>query len=321
MKQYLIGLDGGRTKTEIIFADTKGKIINYLLLGGISPREIDLQASVSYLLLGLKQLLNNECEDDYRIIGFFLGFAGGITGNTKEILKNELSKVLVGIPFINDTDLICALSSGIEDGNGSVIIAGTGSSLFYRVDNRVHRISGWGWLYDDGGSGFEIGRSALKVLMRYKDGRITEETPLIKMLNEHLDIDIRDYSSKLFDKGKDYIASFAPFVFDAYEIGDQYATSIIEYNALVIAKLISDTLRVSDNQFNRIVLAGGLFNRKSILAPLIKGYLAYNIEFIFPFFKPVVGAIIEAAKIARIPLKLSNIKVKEDSSLIIKYKE
>lgn len=55
---------------------------------------------------------------------------------------------------------------------GVVVAAGTGAiGLAVGEDGRLARVDGWGYLLDDAGSAFEIGRAGLREALRAEDGR------------------------------------------------------------------------------------------------------------------------------------------------------
>ena len=62
--------------------------------------------------------------------------------------------------------------AGAIDGPGAVLIAGTGSVCFGKDgQGRPFRAGGYGYLIDDGGSGYAIGRDILTAVARAHDGR------------------------------------------------------------------------------------------------------------------------------------------------------
>lgn len=51
-----------------------------------------------------------------------------------------------------------------------VVIMGTGSVVFVQKDGVLHRIGGLGYLFDEGGNGYSLGRDVLRAVMAAEDG-------------------------------------------------------------------------------------------------------------------------------------------------------
>ena len=66
-----------------------------------------------------------------------------------------------------------------DDGVGVALIAGTGSVAFGRAaDGRTIRCGGWGYLLGDEGSGYAIGRAALRLApRRFRSRPLTLNSP------------------------------------------------------------------------------------------------------------------------------------------------
>ena len=80
---------------------------------------------------------------------------------------------------------INALNSNIGYKNGMVLIAGTGSVVFVRNNEKIVQIGGWGYLLDGAGSGYDLGCRGFCAVLRDYDGR-GPNTLLSNMYNERL---------------------------------------------------------------------------------------------------------------------------------------
>ena len=79
-------------------------------------------------------------------------------------------------------DALIALVAGVGDDARRGLIAGTGSIAYGRnAANEAARAGGWGYVLGDEGSGYWIGRQALRAVVREADGRgrDTALTPLV----------------------------------------------------------------------------------------------------------------------------------------------
>jgi N-acetylglucosamine kinase-like BadF-type ATPase len=69
-------------------------------------------------------------------------------------------------------DTVTALAGASSAQPGVVVIAGTGSIAYGRLaDGREAQAGGWGYMMGDEGSGYDIGREALRAATQAQDGR------------------------------------------------------------------------------------------------------------------------------------------------------
>src|SRR5437764_3315818 len=73
--------------------------------------------------------------------------------------------------LIVTNDAVSALAGATASGQGIITIAGTGSIAFGRnASGRTARAGGWGYIFGDEGSGFDIVRQALRAALRMEEG-------------------------------------------------------------------------------------------------------------------------------------------------------
>lgn len=287
----LIGIDAGGTKTDIVLCDLKGNIINRVMCEKSNPIDIGIEKCVDVILKGVDEVSSGE---DCNIKSIFAGISGGSTGENKKLIYSMLSEKLPeGVKLLNDSDAISALNSGIGLSDGAVVISGTGSVGYYRKNNEIIRIGGYGYLLDKGGSGYDFGRDALYYSLSELDKR-GEKTVITQMVEEITKGTVKNLDI-IYEKGKAYIASFAPIVFKAYRMGDTVAEKIIDDNAKEYAKIFERIAEISGNAVCKVVLSGSMWKEFDIIYKYTKKYLTHSFEFIIPKVPPVYGSIIAAA--------------------------
>lgn len=281
--KYLLGIDGGGTKTEFLLTDLCGKEIKRKVLGSSNPVNIGIENTKEILGQGISEI----CADlDFSRISLFAGLAGGITGSNKEEIKSFLSGYGFGA-FDNGSDTENALKIALGDDDGIVVIIGTGIVGFSQKDGIRRRIGGWGYLIDKGGSGFHFGRDALNSALCHLDGR--GGSPLIlSLIEKQLNKPVPEAIPDIYAGGAAYIASFAHTVFEAFKNGDKEAEAIIGRNAREIALIIRTGLEFTEN---KTVICGGLCRYKDILEPFLVRELNANINLIFSDEPPISGAV------------------------------
>ncbi|MDT3697293.1 MAG: BadF/BadG/BcrA/BcrD ATPase family protein [Ignavibacterium sp.] len=234
--KYLIGLDGGGTKTKCILTDinfntvfeTIGAASNFLVIG---------PETVSESILNLL----NECVSSQNISfndieAIVIGTTGGGRRSDAELLEKQIfadaeSKSIPINKFRVESDARIALEGAFSGKAGSILIAGTGSIMFGKDDKgEIHRVGGFGRFIGDEGSGYRIGRKGLNAVARYFDGR-AKSTKIAELLKLEFSISTSEELITEVYRNNFNIASAAPLVFDAADNGDKTAQKILESEA------------------------------------------------------------------------------------------
>lgn len=292
---YFLGIDGGGTKTEFALSNENGTIISSVTLEGANPVDIGISHTRDVLTQGISTVIGDIPTSS---IFAFAGIAGGITGQNKE----KIHDILAGFGFAdfkNGSDAENAVASALSNTNGTVIIMGTGTVAFTKTENKLTRHGGWGYLFEDGGSGYSIGRDAIMHTLSVEEKGIedTLSTAIRKTIGGTALLSLSD----LYIGGKRKIASFAPIVFECYDNGDLVARQILEKNMLAIAKLIENS--TSENNKN-VVLTGGLVARADVIIPMIRAHLKKPSTYTLTIAKErqIFGALKLAQKLKGEPL-------------------
>ena len=266
---YFLGIDGGGTKTEFMLCDREGRRVAGVILGASNPIDIGIDACRRVLDAGIAEVTRGI---PLRKIAVFAGIAGGISGDNREKIRAHLSGYGFG-RCDNGSDAQNAVAMALGDGDGITMIAGTGSIVFAKVGDTLTRFGGFGYLLEDGGSGFAIGRDAiLSALLAEEAGRAP--TPLYRAILEKTgEASVLAAIGKLYEGGKREFSTYAPLVFDACADNDPEAMAILDKNAAALAALIRRADPVFGDRRRDIVMVGGLGNRADRYLPLIAAHL------------------------------------------------
>lgn len=301
--KFIIGIDGGATKTTAILSDSTGNILaeksagpsNFLIIG------VDNVArTISHLILDLC----NEAEVNTQNIEIIcIGLTGAGRESDAEKVKNaiidywktlystELKKLIV------TSDARIALEGAFSGRPGIILIAGTGSIMFGKDRNgNLYRVGGFGRYIGDEGGGYSIGRQGLQAIAKYFDGR-APETKLFRLVQENFGINTpEDLIRKVYQENLDF-ATVAPFVIQAAEEGDEICREILRKEAeeLVLhIKAIKDKIRVRTVY---IAFIGGLLSTDNYYSKLLRKVILQKIEgvnVILPEHSPAYGAVLLA---------------------------
>jgi N-acetylglucosamine kinase-like BadF-type ATPase len=304
---YILGVDGGGTKTTALIADIKGNHMaesksgpsNYKSVGVKSAKENINNAVISVIEnLGLR--------NKHKLI--FKSTCFGLAGNDsnedtkiyKEIIFNDvIEKYLDRNKIIICNDTRIGLAAGSDSKNGVMIICGTGSNCFgINEQGKETKVNGWDYILGDEGSGYEIGIKALRALMRAYDGR-GSATILSKTILE--DLNIKNISELIRwayrnSFSKDKISAIAKTVCRTAEMGDKISIKILEEEAaeaINSVTVVVNKLNLADKNFD-LIFVGNVFECekyfKSVLMKKLKGEFP-KINFKPLTKKPVGGAI------------------------------
>jgi len=268
--QYVIGIDGGGTKTLMKLADLDGNLLAYCEGGPANMNSINrsvLEDTLTRLVSdGLKQIMGKQ--SDCR--GLCLGMAGAGRPAEKQILKEILGRLGFNETAMVTDDAHIALYGGVGSDEGIILISGTGSICYGRNSHgEACRAGGWGYIIGDDGSGYDLGLSALKHTVRGFDKR-EENSLLSTMIMERLKIDSVDKLVSLIyrsDEGRKIIAGLAPVVDEACRGGDYYAERILKNAVSELFKITEAVIKGLDLSNVPIQLAFGgsvLLNSKYI---------------------------------------------------------
>jgi len=244
-QKYVIGVDGGGTKTLGLLMNEKGEEVARTAQAS-SNIHSNPHSVVEEVMHALVESLCTQGNIKVEQVDFIcLGMAGCDSPKDREVIESFLRPIITddtGIEIINDA--IVAARAVLEQLHGLLLIAGTGSICFgwNKETGKDARCGGWGHLLADEGSGYAIGMEALKAILQEVDGR-GPKTSLTPIVMEDLNLDISEPRSVIQftygDRGtKARIASIARFVMQEAEKGDQASLRILNEQADELIKLI-----------------------------------------------------------------------------------
>ena len=290
--ELIIGIDGGGTKTEFLACDETGGPLLHFKKGPGNPVDIGIDNCMAVLESGIREI--KEVFPDVLIRSVYAGLAGGISGNNRQLVYDRLKAMLSSETMVdNSTDALNQLLYECPGQEAGTVIAGTGSVGISKKAQEVRLFGGYGYLLDRGGSGYDYGRDALYHALCDADGR--RKQTLIRLLLEEKLGDIRKCIPEIYAKGKPYIASFAPVVFQAYKQGDKVAEEIIRSNTKELANLFNSIATHQAKAVCQVVLGGSVFQSFEIIKKYLNDYLEGEFRFILSDAAPVYGTVMQAA--------------------------
>ncbi|GAF63745.1 hypothetical protein BTS2_0636 [Bacillus sp. TS-2] len=300
---FVIGIDGGGTKTIAILVSSTGEIVAQATGGTSNPNAIGIDEAKNEILKLVLSLSIQNQKAYKNVVSVFAGLSGIESPKYKEEMKQILQNQLPEIAVTIDNDAVIALFSGTFGEPGVVQISGTGS-VTYGLDSKGnrHRVGGWGYLIGDEGSGYAIGRAGLHAAFLEKDNR-GPSTEISNLLLEYFQVKQVDSMIPLIygEKARTTIASLSKIVMLAADHSDQVALEIIKYQSQQLGEQITALIQVSTFQLEGkipVVLTGGVMNRSDLLlndiVKTLKDHGINQVEVTVPKLPPVAGAVIAA---------------------------
>jgi N-acetylglucosamine kinase-like BadF-type ATPase len=306
--EYVVGIDGGGTKTAGRLVDLNGRVVaraaggptNYQIVGAEGVRrEIPRLVEDLFAAAGLEK---------QQLASIVLGLAGVGRPGEPERVARLIGNLQLARKVVVDNDAMIALVGALGDQPGLILIAGTGSiALGTNERGQRVRVGGWGYLLGDEGSGFFIARAALSAVMRAYDGR-ERQTVLTEKLVEALGLsDPQEIIPRVYGKQMSHteMAELAPAVFQAAREEDPVATGIIRSAGRELGLMAAAAIRKLELTGRvKIGLVGSLFKSRDLLQDAIAEALGDDIqaEFISPRMDPAAGAVLVALKEAGVEL-------------------
>lgn len=224
---YFCGWDGGASSTKACVLSPRGEETEAFEMGPLNPNgaaKETVRQSVADGVARMRQLPEGleGCG------GLVIGIAGVSNESAAQLVRDAVRACgyLGPLRLMGDQEIALA---GAIDGPGAILIAGTGSVCFGRDgEGRPFRTGGFGYLIDDGGSGYAVGRDILSAAVRASDGR-GEKTALTELVFSKLGISgIPGLVTWLYSPGtgKREVASLAPLLLQAIRMNDHTACQI-----------------------------------------------------------------------------------------------
>ncbi|MGI6566786.1 MAG: hypothetical protein GX047_06390 [Firmicutes bacterium] len=306
---YILGIDGGGSKTTAILADETGKVLGEGRGGASNYQTIGLEKAGKAIGTAAAAAIQAAGEDfslSLKDLEGRLVVVAGLAGADRPLDRERLWPVIWNqLPLRPaqlrvEHDARVALAAATGNKPGIILIAGTGSIAFGIDDTgREVRAGGWGPILGDEGSGYFIGKAALTAVLWEYDGR-GKPTSLTERITSFLGTPRPDEVVPLVYQGplqRPEIAKLAEIVLEEAVAGDEVSQCLITDAAKHLVKLISAVLARLEWTQQSIPAAGtgGLLRPSNLLWTTISEMLNRShpqVNFSPPILPPELGAVL-----------------------------
>jgi N-acetylglucosamine kinase-like BadF-type ATPase len=279
------GIDGGGTKTAVVVVDSTGREVARCITSTSNAAVVGHAQAATVLHDVLKEAAR-EAGTDLPFAAAWFGLSGSDRPEDHAYLLPRLKDVALDVTMTNDADLALA---GLPDRVGVIIVAGTGSiALGRNASGQKARAGGWGHIFSDEGSGYDLARRMLRAFAAERDGR-GPHTSLTPRLLEHWRIeDPFSAINRVYDPAttKGDLAGLSGIVVEEAANGDEVAVGILDDAASELASLGTAVARQLDIGPNvAFAFVGGLLVhvapfRERVLSELTKDWAIASVALI-----------------------------------------
>ena len=309
MSRWFLGVDGGQSSTAALIGDESGRVLG---VGHAGPcNHVSTAESHARFRDAIGGAVRSATEaaglTEVRFAAACLGLSGGPAD--KEALVREL---VAAEHYRITNDAVIALLGATAGEPGVIAIAGTGSIAYGRnAEGRTARAGGWGYVFGDEGSAFDLVRQAIRAALRQEEGwghtTILRQTLLETTGAPNMNDLLHRFYTPAYPRAR--IASYAQLVDEAARQGDAAARDILHSAAQALATFVAAVRRqlFHRGELARTSYIGGVFHSEILrerFAMLVE--LESDAPVHPPALGPAAGALIEAYRLAGLRVHPSN---------------
>lgn len=314
--RYIISMDGGGSKLICLIADKDGNLVGRGMGGPTNSNFCSEKTIEKSIISALTQALQMACITNYDEIQE----VNATLVSNRIKAKTHIEKVLTCSTKINFySEYAFSIYGAILEKEGGLVQAGTGSFAFLRAGDFTGQTGGWRAVAGDDGSGYYIGRKALKVCARMIDG-VGKPTMLLERLLEsfktnHFGRFVSKLNSLSFSRQRIILAQICPIVGLCADDGDQVAIEILEKAGRHLALMLAVLIKKAGLKNIKATVSGGAWKTSPILYSSFKYNLLQEVRDVIlipPMFEPVIGGIMISLENIGFPVKnkLEELKMK-----------
>ncbi len=313
---YIIGIDGGASKTRGILINEKGETLAKAFDKGTNLKVYGEIAAERII-----NIISNLCQ--YAKISFDLvdavglGLAGASNEDGRDQVFRKLDALNLSKRALIANDAEAAYEINCPGELGILVTVGTGVICLSRNSNgKTVRVAGLGHEEGDIGSGYWIGKQTILNLALNESG-IKGDKYLEQLMNIFLQTVNEDYFQTALQnikESKDYvqiIARLAEPIIQLAEAGNNVAISVVQEATHAVANYITILTEKINYSKKNIVLAGnGSVIRNNYFRSSINDELRFqfpDIKWTFSSISAAYGAVLMVARLYDINVEISDI--------------
>ncbi|HTT32689.1 MAG TPA: BadF/BadG/BcrA/BcrD ATPase family protein [Methylomirabilota bacterium] len=263
--RYVLGFDGGGTKTECVLMDQTGAILARARSGASNAVNVGAEASAAALADAGLQALRIAGKSAADVAYILAGISGAGEPALQWEIQSCLKRSFPNAAIVITSDLVLTLAA-LREIPGVVVIAGTGSAVLGRTSpSKLARAGGFGPIIGDPGSANDIGRKA--VALCFQKFLNHEKFPLSEGICRVFNCTWSQFVDLARDQPAVVFPKIFPIVAKSAESGDLHARAILAMAATGLLDQVNEVVRQLQLQNTNFLLAktGGVFDGSAFL--------------------------------------------------------
>jgi N-acetylglucosamine kinase-like BadF-type ATPase len=273
--RYVLGLDGGGTKTDCVLMDESRRVVTSSRGGPSNPMRVGFGGALAAVCEAARTAVGSAKISNEAVVSLCAGLAGTGYPESGRKMRMLLEEEFPGKLIRVCTDMDLTLQA-IGDGAAIVLIAGTGSAAVGRdARGNSARVGGHGYLLGDEGSAYHVGQRAVLAALRHFE-RTGKDTPIgERILSEIGAPTWADLQSRVYAAPDDVFPRLFRVVVQCAEAGDATAQALLDDCAAALAELVEDLAARLQLQSGKFQLAstGGMRGVSAYFDARIELYL------------------------------------------------
>lgn len=302
--RLILAIDGGGTRTRCVAIDRDGVARGEGSAGPSNHFHVSIDAATDALRIATADALAaaGAGAGDVELV------SAGLAGVDYDGAGADMAaRMLHAIGFdrtVVHGDMVIAHRGALAGEPGVVALAGTGSAVLgVTPTGALIKAGGWGPLYGDQGSAYQLGRLGLVAAAEAFDGG-GAMTALVSRLTGALGVaEFRDTMNRLYSNtsGQQDVAALAPVVDACAEEGDVVAAAICRRAGTELGRLVVAVVSRLSMQETLVSYQGAVLVRsRQVRAAFVEALDGSGMRIVVrpPRFDPIAGAALLGARAA-----------------------
>ncbi len=266
------GYDGGGTKTASVLVDETGRLLgtgvggpsNYLYCGKeMAATSVKDATQMAFTNAGLN-MCKIECA--------YMASAAILLAHGESHVP-FFSSCIDANHVICESDIYPIWYGSVREAPAVISIAGTGAITYVCSKEGFFRVSGYGPLLGDEGSGYDLALRGIRLACRMYDDRIPCDEQFLNAVFEHYGVRTPLELLRVLNKDdvRSKVASFARVIFDLYTSGNPVAAELLEASADEIALAVRTAAEKANcKEPLPVVFSGSLVHPDRAVYPMLR---------------------------------------------------
>ena len=278
---YFVALDSGGTKTECWLGD-ETQVLGRAVCGTVKLTRVGQEVATERLQRLLAEVSEQSRVALHDVTNTCVGIAGYTITEVREWAARVVGALVGGnVEVCGDEEI--ALDAAFRGGPGILVIGGTGSAVVGRcVDGTEFRAGGWGPGIGDEGSGYWIGKEALREAFRAMDMAHdgTTGTGLVDAIRVAWGLkDVGEIVAFANSRPGPDFAALAPVVMRYAAGGDLVALNVLERAGVELGQQVAIVWRKMQARGEttaQVAYTGSVVEKIAVVSNRMRGWIEHS---------------------------------------------